>query len=56
VVALGNEEVSLEEMWKVVENYGINRKIMEMSHPRLDELKAVYSMIKKRNALIIQKA
>jgi len=37
---------SLEEMWKVIENFGIKRKIFEISHPTEEEISKLYYFIK----------
>ena len=52
MVDLIPDEVSEDEMWKVIEDYGIQRKMMEMSNPSPKELQAIYQAIKKRNNLI----
>ena len=45
-----SHEVSEDEMWKVIEGYGIQREMMEMSNPSPKALQAIYQAIKKRNS------
>ena len=37
---------SLEEMWKVIEDFGINRAKFEKTYPNREDIKALYLMIK----------
>lgn len=46
------EEVSLasiDEMWKVIENFGIKRTIFGKSNPSYQEIKDLYLLIKKKS-------
>ena len=45
-------EVPEDEMWKVIESYGIKRKMMEKSNPSPEALQTIYQEIKKRKSLI----
>jgi hypothetical protein len=42
------KKISLDEMWKIFEGYGIKREILEKSHPTEDEVLHLYQMIRKR--------
>ena len=45
------EEVSLasiDEMWKVIENFGIKRKVFGKSNPSYQEIKELYLLIKSK--------
>lgn len=37
---------SLEEMWKAIEDFGINRAMFEKTRPTREDLKALYLVIK----------
>ncbi|MDE1862285.1 MAG: hypothetical protein KGI33_05165 [Thaumarchaeota archaeon] len=43
-------EVTLEEMWRVIEDFGIDRKLYEMKNPTISEIKSLYHLIKGRRA------
>lgn len=43
-----NDEVSVEEMWKVIESFGIDRKMLEMGHPDNQKIKDLYQLIKSK--------
>jgi uncharacterized protein YfkK (UPF0435 family) len=45
------EDVSIDEMWKIIERYGINRKMMEMHHTNQEEIQALYQIIKKKESI-----
>ena len=42
------EEVSVEEMWKVIENFGINRKMLERTNPNSQKIIDLYHLIKSK--------
>jgi hypothetical protein len=41
-------KVSLDEMWLVIERYGIDRHLLEMTNPTEEEIVHLYQLIKKR--------
>ena len=41
------EKLSQEQMWKVIEQYGITREIFENSSPTEETIRQLYMMIKK---------
>lgn len=43
-----NDEVSIEEMWKVIESFGINRKMLERMNPNNEKIKDLYQSIKSK--------
>ncbi len=43
-----SEDVSIEEMWKVIEEFGIKRAMLERSNPNFVTIFELYSAIKKR--------
>jgi len=45
---LNLEEISLDEMWEVIESYGINRKMLERSNPSEQKIKDLYLLIKNK--------
>jgi hypothetical protein len=45
VVVLNYEEVSVEEMWKVIEDFGINRTMLERKHLTAEQVKNLYMLI-----------
>ncbi len=50
-IDLKMEEVSLasiDEMWKVIENFGIKRKVFGKSNPSYQEIKELYLLIKSK--------
>jgi len=42
------EEVSVEEMWKVIESFGIDRKMLERTNPDNQKIKDLYQLIKSK--------
>ena len=44
-----NSELSLDDMWKKIEEYGIDRKILEATHPSNELLFQLYTAITKVN-------
>jgi hypothetical protein len=40
-------ELSIEDMWKKIEEYGIDRKLLESTHPTDELLFQLYSAITK---------
>jgi hypothetical protein len=42
------EEVSVEEMWKVIESFGIDRKMLERTNPDNQKIKDLYQSIKSK--------
>lgn len=42
------DTVSLEEMWKVIENFGINRAKFEKTYPTREDIKDLYLAIKEK--------
>ena len=44
-----NSELSLDEMWKRIEEYGIDRKLLEATHPSNELLFQLYTAITKVN-------
>jgi hypothetical protein len=45
VVVLNYEEVSVEEMWKVIEDFGISRAMLERKHLTAEQVKNLYMLI-----------
>ena len=43
-----NDEVPVDEMWKVIESFGIDRKMLEMTHPDNQKIKDLYLLIKSK--------
>ncbi|MDE1829083.1 MAG: hypothetical protein KGI25_02055 [Thaumarchaeota archaeon] len=43
-----NSNVSVEEMWKTLENCGINRKSLEKIHPSPETISHIYSSLKNQ--------
>lgn len=43
-------DVSVEEMWKALENHGINRKSLEKIHPSKETISHIYSSIKNQKS------
>jgi hypothetical protein len=39
---------SLEEMWKVIERYGIKQEMFERSHPTNQDILVLYNLIKQK--------
>jgi len=46
-LAVKSEEVSLEEMWKVIDSFGIDRAAFEKTNPTPEQIKVIYRFIKK---------
>jgi hypothetical protein len=46
VSELKYKEVSIEQMWKVIEDFGINRAKFERTNPSDETIKSVYLAIK----------
>lgn len=44
-----NSELSLDEIWKKIEEYGIDRKLLEATHPSNELLFQLYTAIIKVN-------
>ena len=44
-----DSELSLEDMWEKIEEYGIDRKILEATHPSNELLFQLYTAITKVN-------
>ncbi len=42
------EKISIEEMWEVIEEFGIKRAMLERSNPNFVTIYELYSAIKKR--------
>jgi hypothetical protein len=38
-------EVSLDEMWKVIEDFGVKRDLTEKSNPSREQIKEIYMLI-----------
>jgi radical SAM superfamily enzyme with C-terminal helix-hairpin-helix motif len=45
---MSSEEVSLEEMWKVIVSFGIDRKMLERMNPNGEKIKDLYQSIKSK--------
>jgi len=45
---MNSEEVSIEEMWKVIVSFGINRKMLERTNPNNQKIKDLYQSIKSK--------
>jgi hypothetical protein len=39
---------TLDEMWKVIESFGIKRAVFERSNPTYEELKNLYLLINRK--------
>jgi hypothetical protein len=39
---------SLEEMWRMIENFGINRETFLLTNPRDEDVLELYQLIRKR--------
>ena len=39
---------SIDEMWKVIENFGIKRKVFGKSNPSYQEIRELYLLIKSK--------
>ena len=42
------EEISVEEMWKVIESFGIDRRMLERTNPSNQKIKNLYQSIKSK--------
>jgi len=45
---LNLEEISLDEMWEVIESFGIDRKMLERSNPSEEKIRDLYLLIKNK--------
>ena len=43
-----SKEVSIEEMWKIIESFGIDRKMLERTNPDDQKIKELYLLIKSK--------
>ena len=43
-----SKEVSIEEMWKIIESFGIDRKMLERTNPDAQKIKELYHLIKSK--------
>ena len=43
-----SNQVSLEEMWKVIEGFGIDRKMLERTNLDEQKIKDLYQLIKSK--------
>ena len=48
-MSVNRKNPSLEEMWRVIETFGIKRNIFEKSHPTEEEILELYCLIKTSN-------
>ncbi|MHB8546397.1 MAG: hypothetical protein ACYDAJ_06490 [Nitrosotalea sp.] len=44
-----NSELSLDEMWEKIEEYGIDRKLLEATHPSNELLFQLYTAVLRVN-------
>ncbi len=44
-----NSELSIDDMWEKIEEYGIDRKLLEATHPSNELLFQLYTAITKVN-------
>ena len=49
-----NSELTLDEMWEKIEEYGIDRKILEKTHPSNELLFQLYTAITKVNEKVLE--
>ena len=42
------KEISIDEMWEVIENFGIAREIYERHNPSYSDIQALYLLIKSK--------
>lgn len=42
------EEISIDEMWKVIESFGIDRKMLERTNIDNQKIKDLYQSIKSK--------
>ncbi|MDE1727374.1 MAG: hypothetical protein KGH89_08965 [Thaumarchaeota archaeon] len=42
-----SDKISVEEMWKTLERYGIKREMLEKLHPSNETISHLYSSIKR---------
>ncbi len=47
-----SSEVTLDDMWKKIEEYGINRQIFEATNPSSELLYQMYTAITKLNEMM----
>ncbi len=50
VLMSNSDNTSVEDMWKTLEYYGVNRKMLEKLHPSSETLSHIYFSIKKQKA------
>gem|GEM_PF-2768090 len=50
MVVLNYEKVSVEEMWKVIEDFGISRAMLERKHLTSEQVKNLYMLIMGKNS------
>ena len=43
------DKVSLDDMWKVIEEFGIKREILEKTYPSTEVIKELYNGIMQKN-------
>ncbi len=43
---------SIDEMWKVIESFGIKREVFKLNNPSYQEIKSLYLLIKKNKDLL----
>jgi hypothetical protein len=48
---LTSENVSMEEIWNTIQQYGFDRESLEQSHPTNNEILKLYNMIKKNREI-----
>jgi len=48
MTAMLYEEISVEEMWKVIESFGIDRKMLERTNLDDQKIKDLYQLIKSK--------
>jgi hypothetical protein len=47
-MVMSYEEISVDEMWKVIESFGIDRKMLEMANIDNQKIKDLYQSIKSK--------
>lgn len=48
----GGSEASLEEMWEIIERFGIRRDTYELKKPTIQEIRNLYhAIVEKRGSL-----
>jgi hypothetical protein len=43
------DKISLDDMWKVIEEFGIKREILEKTYPGTEVIKELYNGIEQKN-------